>query len=76
MSLPHCSSKCNEEWALGDVLWFSHGPVIRSEGPSEGALTQCNDKVHKPEQGKEVVDLEDQVVTVIHTLSTVGIEVA
>lgn len=70
-NLPYGSSKCRKKWIWWDVIRFFQGPVVRSKGTSKGTLTQCNDKVYKPEKNKQIEHLEGIDVLMVQGLSAI-----
>ncbi len=66
--LPQRSHEGLDQGECWDVCRFAEGPVIRTEGSGEGAVTQSDDEVHAPQERNHVIDLQVKEVPLEQTL--------
>ena len=58
--LPQRPVAALEDWEFRQVLLLVECPVPGSEGPGEHHLPQGRDEEHDPEQGEQVVELQQR----------------
>uniref|UniRef100_A0A3P8TPT4 Uncharacterized protein n=1 Tax=Amphiprion percula TaxID=161767 RepID=A0A3P8TPT4_AMPPE len=63
--------KTGEDGVGRDVIGLLEGPVIRGKGTRQSDLAQGRDKVGTPEEKEDVVELEQNEVSVVDGLTTV-----
>ncbi|TNN33858.1 hypothetical protein EYF80_055981 [Liparis tanakae] len=68
---PKGPAQRGEDGVGGDVFGLLEGPVIRGEGPGQRDLAQGRHEVGAPEEEKDVVELEQDEVSVVERLPAV-----